>query len=251
MKAFLIRLYPARWRARYGEEFAAVLDERPLGPFDVVDILLGAVDAQLRLRGGVTRTHGEGVSMSLRIGGIAAIVGPLLWVVALTLSNGLLIEVDPALPTALLFAGIIALLVALAGLSAFQARAHPRLVWASFAIPTAGVIVCVAGIVGTSLFGDRPIVAGLSSWYLFFFGMVTAFVGSGLFAVATWRTGVLSRPAALLLGIGSVLPLVSIVIPNIEFMIVAGIGLYVLGWSGLGIQAIRLDGPARTMARSA
>ena len=27
----LLRCYPARWRARYGDEFAAVLDERPLG----------------------------------------------------------------------------------------------------------------------------------------------------------------------------------------------------------------------------
>ena len=51
MRSLLIRLYPARWRARYGDEFAAILEERPLGPFDVADILLGAFDAQLRLRG--------------------------------------------------------------------------------------------------------------------------------------------------------------------------------------------------------
>ena len=47
----LLRCYPARWRARYGDEFAAVLDERPLGPFDVADVLLGALDAHLHLRG--------------------------------------------------------------------------------------------------------------------------------------------------------------------------------------------------------
>ena len=58
MRSFLIRCYPARWRARYGDEFEAILEERPLGPFDVADILLGAFDAQLRLRG-----HGVDTSM--------------------------------------------------------------------------------------------------------------------------------------------------------------------------------------------
>jgi hypothetical protein len=57
MRAFLIRCYPARWRARYGDEFEAILEERPLGPFDVADILLGAVDAQLRLRGRMSDTQ--------------------------------------------------------------------------------------------------------------------------------------------------------------------------------------------------
>ena len=48
MRSLLIRCYPARWRDRYGDEFEAILDERPLGPFDVADILLGALDARLR-----------------------------------------------------------------------------------------------------------------------------------------------------------------------------------------------------------
>ena len=76
MRSLLIRFYPARWRARYGDEFEAILEERPLGPFDVADILLGALDAQLRLRGrGADIAQGRGFTMSLRIGGIAAIIG--------------------------------------------------------------------------------------------------------------------------------------------------------------------------------
>ena len=51
MTRLLLRCYPARWRARYGDEFEALLDEASLGPFDVADILLGAIDARLRLRG--------------------------------------------------------------------------------------------------------------------------------------------------------------------------------------------------------
>ena len=61
MRTLLIRCYPAAWRERYGDEFEAVLEERPLGPFDVADVLLGALDARLRMRNrraGLDRTKG-------------------------------------------------------------------------------------------------------------------------------------------------------------------------------------------------
>src|SRR5919107_1999671 len=86
--ALLLRLYPRRWRARYGEEFAALLEERPLGPFDVADVLLGALDAQLHLRGvGAASEHAKGFAMSLRIGGFAALLGGLLWFIGLAGSS--------------------------------------------------------------------------------------------------------------------------------------------------------------------
>ena len=43
----LIALYPAAWRARYGDEFEAVLASRPKSIGERVDILRGAVDAHL------------------------------------------------------------------------------------------------------------------------------------------------------------------------------------------------------------
>jgi hypothetical protein len=43
----LIRLYPRRWRERYGDELAALVAERPLGPHVVFDLLAGALDAHL------------------------------------------------------------------------------------------------------------------------------------------------------------------------------------------------------------
>lgn len=46
----LLRLYPRAWRERYGEEFAALLGERPASPRDTFDIVLGALDAHLRPR---------------------------------------------------------------------------------------------------------------------------------------------------------------------------------------------------------
>jgi hypothetical protein len=45
-RRWLLRLYPAAWRARYGEEFAALLDLAPLSLWTVLDILLGALDAR-------------------------------------------------------------------------------------------------------------------------------------------------------------------------------------------------------------
>lgn len=44
----LITLYPATWRHRYEDEFLDLLQTRPPGVRDRVDIILGAVDAHLR-----------------------------------------------------------------------------------------------------------------------------------------------------------------------------------------------------------
>ena len=232
----LIRCYPARWRDRYGDEFEAVLAERPLGPFDLVDILLGALDAQLRLRGrGAHLPQGRGLSMSLRIGGIAAIVGAALLTVAGLLGTGLVL-VDGAVASVLLVTGLAVLLVALAGLSAFQARAHPRLIWLAFAVTAIGTLASLAGFVGNVLVGD-------ASWAVWFVGSMTALAGSALFAVATYRTAVLSRAAAALLGAGSVLPFLGFA-TNSEFLLPAAIICFLVGWFALGVQAIRLDRPA-------
>ena len=240
MTGFLIRLYPARWRARYGDEFAAILEERPLGPFDVADILLGALDAQLRLRRvGADIAHGRSFSMSLRIGGMAAILGGALLAISIVLGIGVVGSVEPVVQGGLLVSGMLALLVALAGLSAFQARVHPILSWAAVAVTSVGAIVAIVAIVGKQLFRD-------GYWDVMLFGILGAFVGSTLFAIATYRTAALSRRAALLLGIASVLMIpagfsgntfgpVPVFVTAIAFA---------LGWFALGIQAVRLDRPA-------
>jgi hypothetical protein len=237
MRSLLLRCYPARWRARYGDEFEALLEERPLGPFDVVDILLGALDAQLRLRGrGSDKRQGSGFSMSLRIGGFAAILGGAVLATSIVLGIGIVGDVDPIVPGILLITGSLALLVALAGLSAFQAHAHPVLSWAAFAVTAVGMIVSVVGIVGMQLFED-------GYWMVFILGALGAFVGSTLFAIATYLTAALSRRVALLLGVSAVLTIAAGLGGNIlgpAPLIVTTIG-FALGWFVLGIRAIRLD----------
>lgn len=258
MRVLLIRVYPARWRARYGDEFEAILEERPLGPFDVADILLGALDAHLRLRErGADIQKGTGFSMSLRVGGAAAIVGALLFpsgflVASLTGSD------DPFPGGALMLAGTGALLVALIGLSAFQARQHPRLIWAAFALPALGTVMTSTGIVAMAAVGDRPFVAGLSPWWIMLLGMLATVIGSALFALATYRTRVFPRFGAGSLAIGSGILLLIIVVGSIGIvagtdspapgLMVAGLVAFSIGWIALGWTAIRLDQPAAATA---
>ncbi len=245
MIALLLRLYPARWRARYGDEFAALLAERPLGPFDVADVLLGAIDAHLHLRGlGSWSEHQRGFAMSLRIGGIAAALGG-----ALILVGWIWASVDPAesdLGFWLFLAGTIALLVGLTGLSAFQARAHPALVWAAFLLPALGGTVMAIGIVAMALFPDQPIVGDLAGWNFFFLGLLTTVAGSLLFAAVTLRTRALPRSGSGFLAIASGLTLLSFIGSMglgewLQPILIAGFLAFPVGWLVLGLQAIRVD----------
>jgi hypothetical protein len=248
MIAFLLRLYPARWRARYADEFATLLAERPLGPFDVADILLGALDAHLHLRGlGSWSEHRRGFPMSLRIGGLAAFGGG-----ALILAGWVWAGLDPAESDPgfwLFLAGTIALLVGLTGLSAFQARTHPALVWAAFLIPAIGGAVMTLGIIAMALFPDRPLFGDWAGWNFFFLGLLTTVVGSLLFAVVTLRTRALPRSGAAFLAIAAGLALLSFVGSMglgewLQPVFVAGFLLFPIGWIVLGLQAIRIDGAA-------
>ncbi|OFW08843.1 MAG: hypothetical protein A3H96_08320 [Acidobacteria bacterium RIFCSPLOWO2_02_FULL_67_36] len=42
-----LRLYPRRWRERYGAEMAALVAARPLSPAVIVDLIAGAIDARV------------------------------------------------------------------------------------------------------------------------------------------------------------------------------------------------------------
>lgn len=44
----LVRLYPPEWRERYADEFLALLEQRPYTFGNWIDVLLGAIDANLR-----------------------------------------------------------------------------------------------------------------------------------------------------------------------------------------------------------
>jgi hypothetical protein len=255
MIALLLRLYPARWRARYGDEFAAVLEERTLGPFDVADVLLGALDAHLHLRGlGAASQHAKGFAMSLRIGGYAAIVGGLLWLLALAgnaINDGG--DSPPAFLGLAVVGATVMTLVALIGLSAFQARSHPVLTWAAFAIPAFGAVVGLLGYLSIVVTGDSDavLIGGISPWMIGSIGLLTMVLGSISFAVATWQARSLSRTASGLLAVGAVLVVLALfgasgaLPPPIAIVpIVAAIVVFPAGWVALGVSALRIGRPS-------
>jgi hypothetical protein len=249
--AALLRLYPARWRARYGDEFASILEERTLGPFDVLDVALGALDAHLHLRGlGAASEHRKGFTMSLRLGGYAAIVGSLLFLFGF-LANAL-DGSDEAWPTSgIILAGVLALLVGIAGLSAFAARRDPVLSWLAFLVPAIGAVLTAVGLLAMGVLGDAALIGGLGGWGIGMIGLLTLMVGSGLFAVASWRTGPLSRAGTALLGVAGVLtvpgffgsvgtvPWEPVALIALNGMLAAFTG----GWLLEGIAAVRADQP--------
>jgi hypothetical protein len=238
--SLLVRLYPSVWRERYGDELAAILEDRPPGPFDVADLLLGAIDAHLYLRGlGHRSEHRKGIPMSLRLAGSAAILGGLLWTIFFALgipAAATNTDLSPAAP--LIIIGGLVLLVAAAGLSAFQFRDYPRWIWLSFLTPLAGVIVLTLSWAG--------IAAGASDnetfWYLGTLGLLTIVIGIAIFAAVTVRTRAFSRPASLLILVGSLLSIPGFMGLNAGAVLLAIAGLiFGVGWIGLGIDAIRRD----------
>ncbi len=263
MIALLLRCYPEAWRARYADEFASVLEERPLGPFDVADVLLSALDAHLHLRGlGAASQSQKGFVMSQRIGGYAAIVAGILWLIAggwNAINNG----ADAGGPW-IFFVIVIATvltLIALTGLSAFQARRYPALTWAAFAVPAASAVVALVGFAGIAATGDtdRPLIAGFSSWAVMSIGLVGLFIGSGLFALVTWRVRTLSRAAAAVLGFGAITMIAGLtgtaggLVPSTFQPVLMGVTVLAFsgGWAALGISALRVSGPVSTTLEGA
>jgi hypothetical protein len=133
----------------------------------------------------------------------------------------------------------VALLLAVAGLSAFQARVYPTLTWSAFWVTAVGTLAFIAGILGMT-FAEAPI-EGEAYWGIWFLGTLTAIVGSTLFAIATYRTRALSRVAATLIGSGSLLFFTL----NAGSQLLGAVILFCffLGWFAIGVQAIRLDRP--------
>jgi hypothetical protein len=252
MIGLLLALYPAPWRRRYGEEFRAVLESRPLGPFDVTDVVLGALDARFALRHAETSSATGGLFNMLRIGGFSAVFGAAAWFIGIAAASGL--GEGGRAWMALALAGNIGLVVALAGLSAFQGHRDPALAWIAFAIPAIGAVIAAIGIAGMLVLPeDGTVVADMSAWDVWIFGMFLNLVGSTFFAFATYQAQVLSARAAQALGISSGFALavaigsIGVLPAGLAFLVPVAILAFALSWMWLGISALR-GGPIRAVA---
>jgi hypothetical protein len=90
----LVDLYPRAWRARYGGELLALLEERPPTLADRLDVVRGAFDARLhpQLPGGDVAPVDERSNVGRRAGW-ATLAGALVWLLSLVVAiNGPLVR---------------------------------------------------------------------------------------------------------------------------------------------------------------
>jgi hypothetical protein len=238
----LLSLYPAVWRRRYGDEFAAVLESQPIGPFDALDVVRGAIDAHRRLGDQRTDpTPSLEPRTSDQVGGGAAIIGGVL-----LLLGGSWSVADPAASdpgAAVLFAALVALVYGLAGLSAFQARAHPRLIWSAFLVPAVGAVLTIGGMVLAGVADDRRWIGDLAGWHFAMLGLFLTVIGHAIFALATLWTGVLDRRSAMLLALSATVVMLAfgghaLFAIRLDAMLYVGTVGYAAGWMGLGRAAL-------------
>ena len=99
---------------------------------------------------------------------------------------------------------------------------------------------------------DSTFIGGLSAWAISTIGLTALVLGSGLFAIATWLSGSLSRAASTLLFVGALLVMPAIagvtggfVPPALGYLaLVTAIMAFPAGWIALGISALRVTGPS-------
>ena len=241
----LVRLYPAAWRDRYGDELAALLEDRPPGPFDIADILLGAIDAHLHLRGlGNRSEHRKGIPMSLRLSGSAAVIAGVLWIVFFAIASVSYagVDLDAAWFPVALVAGLLQL-AALAGLSAFEFREHPRSVWVAFVIPALGIGLMLVAQARTLLTGDWAYEEGTGA-RLLLGGIVLLLLGSIVFVSVSRPSRSIRRLGRIAIAIGTLIALPSLfgLLPSAA--IALGGFLFGGGWIAHGLDAVRRDGSA-------
>lgn len=239
----LVRLYPQAWRERYGDELAALLEDRPIGPFDVADLALGALDAHLHLRGLGHRSElRKGIPMSLRLAGSAAVVGGGLWTLFFVVAGA---SYANAADYTLVWVPVVvsaglASLAALAGLSASQFRDHRRSIWIASLVPAIGIAIVFLGLPALVPTGGAAPEGSVPARVIYS-GLSLMLLGSIIFGVVTISTGAFSRLAAGLIVVG-VLPTILGLFGALAatWLIIGGI-IFGLGWIGLGIDAVRHD----------
>jgi len=173
----LLHFYPAAWRARYGDELEVLLEEQQLSLGNVLDVLVGALDAQLeRGKGGSTMAIRFRTPQALAIS-----AGSLMWLASSLAAARLL----PAGPWVLAVGalGMLMVAVGVVGLGLLRERGRSLTILAA-ALAAIGLVLSAAIEVGFLVgalpwFGDPPTwpmtvgVAGLAAETAF---AVTAFV---------------------------------------------------------------------------
>src|SRR5688572_1467893 len=211
----LLRLYPAWWRERYGDEMAALLETRPPDVRARLDLVRGAFDAQLR---SPEAGHGPGRTVA------AALIAGAAWTIAGVASVGA--PVPPDWPGYLDSTLPVSVVGALAILSAGLGVA--RLAWSSSG-PSLELAV-LASVVAHIVWAAMLVVAVLGGPY----GAVTA-IGQTAAGIATVGIGLaLIRAKVQPIGEAVVVAGAVLLIPTPAAWLIVG-----AFWTGIGLwQAV-------------
>lgn len=222
---WLVRLYPADWRARYGDEFLDLLESRPLNLRSAIDVVSGALDAHLDPQ--IGPYPNRRLPMSARLLGVAAVGSGLI------LTLGILFESPGGLPFRLMMFYPLAL-AGMIGVHRLQVATAPLLAWVGLApaVIFAGLsaVGVLAGAAGLPLFlnGQAGFALGAGFW-----------ISTMFFGIATAVIGVAPRLGAVAMAIGAPLALVGMspFNPGTLASLVAQTGVIVFGfglmWLGL------------------
>lgn len=246
----ILRLYPPGWRRRYDAEFLANLADRALTPSDLLDIVLGALDAWLSGEYPSTAADGRkaGPRMSDRFSPLALIAGGvlILGAIAAMVSAG---DADWEPPLAYLLLAFPLGLGSLAvGILASVGGSGPG--------PTdrlsRGLGLLTAGLAAATAVSFLAVIVSDTLWMVMSTLLVSFIIVAGLYGLRLLTDrdrripgGILATGAALgvflLLGLTGVLGELfstSGEIPGIEYLI----GLPFVGWVLLGLVELRGTG---------
>lgn len=209
---WLVALYPGPWRARYGAEMLALLEDRPPTARDALDLVRGALDAHLH------------PAVRSRIAGMAALLGGAAWTVV---AIGALAEAAPPdWPGFLawtLAPGAVAVAAGGVATIALAVRLDDdrpgRLLTAAVVLATTGQVVLLMALLLASVGGPYGAITGASA--------SLAGVGLGALGLVALRQGPTAVGMALLLVGGSVL-----VAPPLGFVLAAA------SWTGAGLWLV-------------
>jgi hypothetical protein len=261
MRRLLLRLYPENWRRRYGDEFESILEDRSLTPADVADVVHGAVDAHLQVRGRSFPGLGRVGTSAI---GIAAILGGVVWSAGMFLAmfdgsgapwsiRTAFFHFNPIVPllgSPVVIAGTILLLGALIGLGAIHGRDHHRLIWASALLPILGAAVSLFGLLALPGVQREIYPVDSAASDVWAYGMLAMVAGTGLFGLGTlarsrprWPGLILLAGSSLMLSmvLGAAVPLTSGLMKASWYLgfFYAGLLAFAIGWVAIGLVELR------------
>jgi len=231
----LVRLYPEAWRQRYGDEFAAVLEQQPASVVEVLDIVWGAMDAHLFPQAPEGRFR-----MFTRIAGLAALTaGIALLVGFIGIFGAGFADLDVNRYTVPVF--YLGAIIGLVGIHLRQVVIRPGLAWLGFVaafIPLGwgivGIVLSPMVAVPQLMAGELGYLAGAALWI----GSVV--LGATLLAIRVFPTVV-----GLLLTVSSPVAMIGLLVGNtpgagqaLQLFAQGGILLFAVAWVGIGLSLL-------------